>query len=275
MVVGFDGSPAAEAAVGWSAEEARLRGAELVACVVVEPTMPLLMEHSSAEIEALTGGYPVTISRRHGHAAHELVVASNDADLLVVGSRGRSPLTGLLLGSVSRTCLAHAGCPVVVVRPQAHRRPRHGVVAVGIDTSVESLRALHWAAEEARFRDAELQAVHAVNWDNVGIGLPRPTDEQLVGWGHKFVTELLEENHVTGKPVIVAGQASTVLVDASEQADLLVLGSRGRGALTGALLGSTSDHCATHASCPVVISHPVEHGRRDAGRSASLDSAGR
>lgn len=273
VVVGFDGSPAAEAAVRWSADEARLRGDELVVCVVVEPTMPYLFEHSNSDIEGLAAGYPVTVRRPHGHAAHELVAASADAELLIVGSRGRNPLLGLLLGSVSRACLAHAACPVVVVRPQADTRPRHGVVAVGVDTSAESLRALHLAAKEARHRGAALEVVHAVNWENVGMGLSRPTDEQLIRWGHTFVTELLQENHVEGEPAVVTGQAQDALVDSSGHADLLVLGSRGRRALAGALLGSTSDHCASHASCPVMICHP--RGRLDADEAMTLDSANR
>jgi nucleotide-binding universal stress UspA family protein len=144
IVVGVDGSPASQAAVRWAAQEARIRGARLVAlhawtflppAPLAEPGMvPMPAVDYAGTIEAeraaveeeLDGlfaevfpeGPPVTVERVlvEGGAGDALAEASRNADLVVVGSRGRSGLTAALLGSVSKHVLQHAACPVVVVK---------------------------------------------------------------------------------------------------------------------------------------------------------------
>lgn len=144
IVVGVDGSPASRAALVWAAEEAELRGARLVAlhawsflppAPMAEPGMvpmpaidyagTLEAERAAVEEEldeALTAAFPegppVAVERVlvEGGAAEALEEAAREADLVVVGSRGRSGLTAALLGSVSRHVLQHAPCPVVVVK---------------------------------------------------------------------------------------------------------------------------------------------------------------
>jgi nucleotide-binding universal stress UspA family protein len=277
IVVGFDGSPAAVAAVAWAAREARLRGAELVAWTVLDRPESRHASDSVAaktrprSIEESAVDYPVTVGHGYGDAAAELVAACADADLLVVGSRGRGPLEGLLLGSVSHACLAHAPCPVVVLRPQLGVAASHKRVIVGVDGSEHSRQALRVAAEEARLRGAALHVLHAVHWDNSGEELLTPTNKQLVEWGRKLVLAELAATGVTGRPVVVDGHASEVLVRRSAHADLLVVGSRGRNPVTNLLLGSTSENCARHAHCPVMVNrarqskpsgraHVVVHG---------------
>jgi nucleotide-binding universal stress UspA family protein len=269
IVVGFDGSPAAVAAVTWAAGEARLRGAELVAWTVLDrPESRHAADSAAAKtprpsLEEAAGGYPVTLRHGYGDAAAELVAACADADLLVVGSRGRGSLEGLVLGSVSRACLAQAPCPVVV-RPQPEQGASHRRVIVGVDASEHSRQALRVAAEEARLRGAALHVLHAVYWDNSGEELLTPTRKQLVEWGRKLVAAELAATGVTGRPVVVPGHASEVLVRHSAHADLLVVASRGRNPVTGLLLGSTSEHCARHAQCPVMVNRarkPKPSGR--------------
>lgn len=265
VVVGVDGSPAAAAALTWAAEEARLRGAELVVWTIIDKPPGTRAGESTAaqvpgsELDLLTDGYPVTLRHGSGTAAKELIAASARAVLLVVGSRGRNPMAALLLGSVSRACLAQAPCPVVVVRPQLHRARSRGRVIVGVDMSSHSRRAQLFAAEEARLRGATLHAVHAVHWDNVGAELITPTREQLVGWGRDLVAVELAATGVTARPVVIHGHATDVLVRHSTYADLLVVGARGRGSTAGMLLGSVSNHCAQHAHCPVMIVHQTDH----------------
>jgi nucleotide-binding universal stress UspA family protein len=215
-------------------------------------------------LEELAGGYPVTPRHGYGDVAAELVAACADADLLVVGSRGRGPLKGLVLGSVSRACLAHAPCPVVVVRPQPEEAPPRGRVIVGVDGSDHSRQALRVAADEARLRGVALHVLHAVHWDHSGEELLIPTRKQLVEWGRKLVAAELAATGVKGRPVVVHGDASEVLVRHSTHADLLVVGSRGRNPAAGLLLGSTSEHCARHAHCPVMVNrarYPKPSGR--------------
>jgi nucleotide-binding universal stress UspA family protein len=269
VVVGVDDSPASAAALAWATEEAGLRGAELVAWTVLDRPESRLAagtvaaQTSRPSSEESAGGYPVTIRQSHGDAAVELVAACADADVLVVGSRGRGPLAELVLGSVSRACLAHASCPVVVIRPQPKPAPARGRVIVGVDGSGHSRQALRVAAEEARLRGASLDVVHAVHWDNIGTELLTPTIEQLVAWGHKLVAGELAATEVAGTPIVEHGYASEVLARRSAAADLLVLGSRGHNPVAGLLLGSTSEHCARHGHCPVMVTHATREQQSD------------
>lgn len=106
--------------------------------------------------------------------------------------------------------------------------------------------------------------VHAVYWERSGYELLTPTDEQLVDWGRKLVDTELAEAGVTGNPVVVHGHATHVLVRESANADLLVLGRRGRGMLSEPWrLGSISGHCLHHAQCPVMITRPVDTAEQD------------
>ena len=209
VVVGFDGSPAAAVALVWATREATLRAAELVVITVLERRDP---HHDvdpaktlAAQLlkESLTGGYPVSVREFRGDAATELVGACTDTDLLVVGSRGRGPLAGLMPGSVSRACLSHAPCPVVVVPARPTRAaPRHRVM-VGVDGSGHSRAALSAAAEEARLRGASLDIVHVVHWDNIGTELLTPEVDQLVEWGVKLVDDEVAATGVAGRHLIV------------------------------------------------------------------------
>jgi nucleotide-binding universal stress UspA family protein len=266
IIVGFDGSPAAGVAMTWAAGEARLRGAELVAWSALDPpgsrrrADPVVATQPPDLFVESAGDYPVTVRQVYGDAAAALVAACADADLLVVGSRGRGSLEGLVLGSVSRACMAHVLCPVVVVRPQPEPTSTHGRVIVGVDASDHSRQALRVAADEARLRGAALHVLHAVHWDDA-TGLLSPTRKELVQWGQKLVAVELGATGVTGRPVIVPGLASEVLVRHSAHADLLVVGSRGRNPATSLLLGSTSEHCARHAQCPVMVIRARRPGR--------------
>ncbi len=252
IIVGFDGSPTARAALRWAAAEARLHCAELVALTAQEGPGSDATNQPSIGEEA-TDGYPVTMRSVRGDAAAALITASAAAGLLVVGSRGQNPLVGLALGSVSRRCVEHASCPVVVVRSQPRRRASGARVVVGVDMSGHSRAALRIAAEEARLRDAQLDVVHAVYWDPTGTALLRAAFDQLVEWGHRLVAAELTATGVTGNPVVLPGHAPDVLVQHSADADLLVLGPSGHSAVAGFALGSVSDHCVRHAECPVMI----------------------
>jgi nucleotide-binding universal stress UspA family protein len=126
----------------------------------------------------------------------------------------------------------------------------HNVIVVGVDGSEPSKAALRWAVEEARLRHARVRVVHA--WWVYPMLQPGADPTEAV---RTFVTETLGgqiDAEVT--PVAVQGeQASAALVDAAEDADLLVVGSRGAGGFSGLLLGSVSQQCTHHAPCPVVI----------------------
>lgn len=137
-------------------------------------------------------------------------------------------------------------------------------IVVGIDGSDASKDALRWAVEDARARGAELVALHAyeVPVPALDAGPATPVDlPGLVAEAHddaqQFVAKVVDE--VVGNvvsvdvaPIAVEDEPVRALLDASRDADLLVVGSHGHG-LSGLLLGSVSLECAQHAACPVVI----------------------
>lgn len=137
---------------------------------------------------------------------------------------------------------------------------RQGLIVVGVDGSQESREALLWAAGQAKLSGASLDVVAA--W----------TFPETWGWSIAALNDVDPEAdtrrmlEVTVKEVlgseadahlkIVEGRPAPVLLRAAEDAELLVVGSRGRGAFAGLVLGSVSEHCLHHASCPVVVVHP-------------------
>lgn len=207
-----------------------------------------------------------------GAAAPILVKRAAGADLLVVGSRGRSAVRSVLLGSVALHCVTHAPCPVVVAHGDpggVGARGRH--VAVGLDGSDAALGALREAVAEARRRRTDLDVVVAYTvadvWTDpyafvgpsVGELRARVQDE-----AERLVATVTAEVAGAGEPLpglhvhLVEGAAQEVLVENTVDAAMLVVGSRGRGAFRGLLLGSVALYCAMHARCPVTVVHPED-----------------
>ena len=143
-------------------------------------------------------------------------------------------------------------------------------IVVGVDGSPESRRALRWAAQEAKLHGAHLRVIHAYTPPHLGIAEQEIATDTLVLIQRE--ARDLVENEVDeldemkeGLEVSYAaleGKPAQILLDAAEHADLLVVGSRGRGGFGALLLGSVSAQCAHHATCPVVIVSPEnrQHG---------------
>jgi nucleotide-binding universal stress UspA family protein len=135
-------------------------------------------------------------------------------------------------------------------------------VVVGVDGSEGSARALRWAADEARLRGARLEIVHAWAVPFMGEVPTTPDlDAELEAGARTTLEEAMAAVDLQGLEVdgrIERGPAAVVLVELAKGADLLVMGSRGRGGFTGLLLGSVSQQCAHHASCPIVIVPPAD-----------------
>lgn len=136
------------------------------------------------------------------------------------------------------------------------------LIIVGVDDSVGAKAAVRFAVEEARFRSATLRAVHAWHWDHVGVEGPYPAGHLELADARAVAETLLYaavgEELVDGDATeiehrVVEGSPAAVLIGESRHADLLVVGSRGRGGFAQLLLGSVSNQCAQHAECPVVI----------------------
>ncbi|PWF82821.1 universal stress protein [Kocuria rosea] len=135
-------------------------------------------------------------------------------------------------------------------------------IVVGVDGSAESLTALEWAITEARFRDGRLHLVTAWQYPAMAAGgmewvLPDPDTYGQAS--QRIQAEALQKVHVDDVDIsteVVQKPVAAALLDASADADLLVVGSRGRGGFTGLLLGSVSNQVVHHASCPVLVVRP-------------------
>ncbi|MBG0817973.1 universal stress protein [Planomonospora sp. ID82291] len=285
ILVGVDGSKAGLDAVGWAVREAGLRGTGLrVVHVMPEWAFGMPEDVPHADVgrwmrdgaaETLTQaverarqeGRPVEVESRllPGDPRLGLIEAAREAELLVVGSHGLGGFRGMLLGSVALGVAGHTPCPVAVVR--ALPAAPGGRVLVGVDGSPGGGDALDLAFAEASLRGAELHAVHA--WSGPVIeGSPRllASAEEAEGDERRVLAEALagrRERHPEVEVVAQAvhGHPVEVLKEASADADLLVVGSRGRGDLSGLLLGSVSHSLLHHAACPLVIVPP----RRERG----------
>ena len=200
--------------------------------------------------------------------AHSTACSDDTAQLVVIADRGLGGVAGLLIGSVAFALAAGGSCPVVIVRGQTDATD--GPVVVGVDGSPISEAALAFAFEAAALRGAPLLAVHAwrdvplvavhaerdvpldpmtwasLDWDAVEQQAQAELAERLAGWRDKYPD-------VDVQRLVVQDRPAKVLVEQSAAAQLLVVGSRGRGGLAGLLLGSVSHAVLHRADCPVAI----------------------
>jgi nucleotide-binding universal stress UspA family protein len=296
VVVGVDGSAGARTALAWGLREAQLRsGAVRLVTVWPEDLPPHAhdegigrpdvadfeqdvrsrMQTEAAEVAASTGceTVPVHPEVRYGQPAQQLIDTAGPDGLLVVGSRGRGALRGALLGSVGQQCAHYAVGPVVIVRDDgsaggAARREGAGRVVVGVDGSPGSVAALRFAEQEALLRGGELHVVHA--WIDTVSGYGGPPWEVPVTTLQQQADTTLQESLQAawreGAPGVqvraetVEGVDWDVLTRVAEGAELLVVGSRGRAAWSGLLLGSVGLHLVTDAPSPVAVVRPVPAG---------------
>lgn len=136
-----------------------------------------------------------------------------------------------------------------------------GRIVVGVDGSAGSQAALRFAITEAALRHASLDAILAWHWPVIAAEAAAPVDLDPAGWAQSTLDEALrsvDAGEVDIEARTVEGQAAAVLLAASAEAELLVVGTRGHGGFTGLLLGSVSQQCVAHAPCPVVV---VPHAR--------------
>jgi nucleotide-binding universal stress UspA family protein len=279
VLVGTDGSPHAQAAVRWASEEAQRRGATLEVLHAYqevwgadrhlprENLLEVARSHaeeiiSDAEIAAheVAGKVPVRAVASVGHPVDILLRAAAHATVVVVGSRGLGGFTSLLLGSVGQGVAMHAPCPVVVVRGRT--TADRGPVAVGADASDSGSHAIGLAFEEAASRECDLLAVRTYQtlvppWGPELLPL-LPSPEHQDAAERQALQELLEPwrekyPQVAVKTLVARDETGLLLTDVSLAAQLVVVGHRGRGSLTGSVLGSVGLRLLHHAGCPVMI----------------------
>jgi len=271
IVVGVDGSDSAITALRWAVQEAERHDATVVAVLAWSYLDQRHADHSQefdpaytaqeaqdalrAAVEAVGSPRPIEQVTICDLPVQALLEASDGADLMVVGARGLGGFKGLLLGSVSERMLERAPCPVAIIRETGTQGPEAAVV-VGIDGSPEATAALHWAAAEARARQAPLRVVHA--W-HVPFLAPAPTGQLVTAieeGAQAVLDEALQDPALAGVEASghlqLDGAAQAVLSVAADAA-LIVAGASGRGRISRAILGSTTRQLAHHAHCPIVV----------------------
>lgn len=210
-------------------------------------------------------GLVVRAISRAGLPGSILVDASRDAELVVVGARGLGAVKGMLFGSVSAHVCAHAHAPVIVVQEAASHTLTDIRVVVGVDGSETSQAALAFAFAFASSHHVGLTAVHtwqvdgvegaaasltwSPDWTQLGEQERSVVAEALAGYGEQYPDVDVRRHVAQGHPV-------EELSRLSENASLLVVGTRGRGTVSGWLKGSVSQAVLRAAHCPVAVVHP-------------------
>jgi nucleotide-binding universal stress UspA family protein len=280
VIVGVDGSSVSRVAVDWAARDAALRGTTLKLVHVLTPPAvmafpevpmpPGYLQWQEEEGRALLDTALKTVEEAAGDTRIEVTTEmvagpaladlSTGAQMMVVGCRGRGAFARGLLGSISTGLVHHAKCPVAIIHDEdpLMPHPSQAPVVVGVDGSPSSDRAVAIAFEQASFRGVDLVVVHAwsdsgvfefpgVDWSQLQALGETTLSERLAGWQERYPDVLVRR-------VVVADRPAHQLLEQAESAQLLVVGSRGRGGLAGMLLGSVSTAVIHGAKMPVIVS---------------------
>lgn len=181
-----------------------------------------------------------------------LVEAAKSASLLVLGSSGHSALGGAFLGSVSSKCIRNSTVPVLVVPPSAALRGELMKVVVGVDGSPNGQAALQWAIDHVD-ADGVVELVAAFSPLEIPEGTLAKNREATVELVQLSIDRCENGRGVRTVSTITAGDPRNVIAQSAEQADLLVIGQRGRRSVAHLLLGSTATSLAHHVTVPTVV----------------------
>ena len=284
VVVGVDGSDEALRATRWGAVQAGRWGVavRLVNAMgwVVDPELQgaargdiheALVARARARVAAaaslardLEPGLVVEQQVTAGYQVEVLAAEARQAGMLVIGDRGLGPFEELLIGSTAVGLAAHAACPVVVVRGREISAAESASlpVAVGVDGTSTSESAIAFGFAAAAERKVPLLAVHTssdlladpavaplLDWTAVERNERARLDQQLATWSGTYPDVELRTEVSWDRP-------ARRLLQLCEQAQLVVVGSRGRGEIPSLFLGSVSHVLIHKAACPVAIVRP-------------------
>jgi nucleotide-binding universal stress UspA family protein len=281
IVVGIDGSQHSGNALEWAVGRARLGGEqlELVNSYSLTPEFNFygfqgvassehvewyvefseqVLEAAAARVRELAPGLSCTLTSQLGYAAQVLAVASEGAGAVVVGRRGLGGAASVLLGSVSNRLTIEAQCPVVVVAEAD--LPTSGPIVVGVDGSEFGTHALRYAIAEAAVRTTSVRAVAAYDVLHQAFR----ADPELVARmradveaeAADTITRALEETDsaaVSVDQVVVEGLPAEAILVHADDAQLIVVGTHGKGLVRRILLGSVSRQVLNDADRPVAV----------------------
>lgn len=282
VVVGVDESPGAKRAVQWAARDAELRSISLTIVHAISPeiaTWPkmrlpaglarwqqdrgrrLVTEAFEIAEKAPRGGGPAEVHTEvlPSAAVSTLVDLSANAELVVVGCRGAGRWAGRPPGSVSSGLLRYAHCPVAIIPDDADSisHESQAPVLVGIDGSPTSELATAMAFDEASRRNVGLLALHAwadtdssecpeIDWPTTQSMAEEALAERLAGWQERYPDVQVDR-------IVVRDRPAQQLVQRSEDAQLVVVGSRGRGEFAKLLVGSVGEAVSQMARVPTIV----------------------
>ncbi|KAF5990756.1 stress-inducible protein [Streptomyces sp. WAC00263] len=266
MVVGVDGSLVAVRALDRAAEEAARRGAVLDIVYAV-PDLDVagpVLASAALRMRERHPGLPVTATAAEGSPVQALARHGRDAALTVVDTRGLGGLAGLLLGSVSLRLAAHARSPLLVVRG-AHRPTGRGEVLLGLESDADA-DAAAYAFAEAERRGAGLRILHAWTHRYPPPELPAPlptrrVPEEAARYARaeeavpRFAVSGLRERYpqVGVETRTVRSGPAHALLEATQEADVVVIGAHRRPNRLGLQLGPVTHALLHHSHCPVLV----------------------
>jgi nucleotide-binding universal stress UspA family protein len=283
IVIGVDGSVQSDRALQWAVREAQLHSAaiELIHGYVIQPHRGLVgrfnreaAERTMSSVVKRNRGmladvkWTATITPQVGASfATPLVHAGQEADLVVVGSRGLGGFSELVLGSASYRTAAHCPAPVAVIRDGQDPTTDQREIVVGVDESRAARRALRWAMDEARRRAVPLVIVHSYTAPATvllhgvdSFGSPdviqrsrRRAREAAAGVIDHALAVVRTPPGLQIERVVAEGSAAGALLHRAQRAALLVVGTRGHGLVGRMTLGSVSHQCLHHADGPMVV----------------------
>lgn len=305
IVVGIDGSEQSYGALIWAVREAKRRN--LPVRLVTAYSLPVFTGtgfdagYSVVDEQALRDGVAQILDEavarvgetnvqlnatvETGDATGVLLELSKRAELVVVGSRSHGAFLGRLLGTVSTSLPAHSHCPTVAV-PASYgaeigKNPslleQNKSVVVGSDGSNQARVAILKAADEAHRRGVKLTLVNALapytgalNWVPAAVDFEAMYKEiaELQRKAAKWVRGYYPDLEIEFK--LIDGSAVQVLLEAGKDGDLLVVGTRGRGGVTGMILGSTSQGVLHNTEVPLMIVPDIKDDRIDAAPTADI-----
>lgn len=280
IVVGIDGSEPSGNALEWAASRAHLGGAELellnAYTLVPElnfygyhgvPSQPVewyvefsgqVLQAAAARVRELAPDLSCTLTSEMGHPAHALADASAGADAVVVGRRGLGSVASALMGSVSNRLTIQAECPVVVVGED--EVPTTGPIVVGLDGSEFGPYALRFAITEAALRGTSVRAVAAYELlhpvlrdDPEAVARMQAYVEAETEGAISRALDEVDSASVSVEPVAVEGPAAEAILAQAEDAQLIVVGTHGKGLVRRILLGSVSRRVLNDANRPVAV----------------------